>query len=122
MTASDSPDCDQVKQAQSLCCPATAPAIYYYEKLGVGGDYVFQQGLKFEKGVISFAVDKNDMVLGECRSGRSNVIHFFVLENGAWREVRTLDEPTFDQSFGEDVALSRNHVLISSKKNIYFNP
>jgi hypothetical protein len=96
--------------------------VYYYEKSVEGGEYVFQQGLKFENDFRSLAVDGNAMVVSEWRSGRSNVIHFFVCENGDWREVRTLDEPIFDQYFGQEVALSGNRVLITSRNNVYFNP
>ena len=43
-------------------------AVYYYGKQRMGDDYVLQQSIGFDKGVMSLAVDGNSMVVTEFTS------------------------------------------------------
>lgn len=113
--------------------------VYYYAKQRSGEDYVLQQSIGFDKGATggsqqsselghSLAVDGKTMAVSEFRGHDiSRVIHFFVQKNNTWKEIVTIDEPTFDKYFGERVALLGNKTLIGSNKNVYplqdyFNP
>ena len=68
------------------------------------------------------------MVVAEFQGWFSpGVIHFFVRKNNTWEEVTIIDEPTFDDRFGLNMALFENQTLIASDKNVYpiqdyFNP
>ena len=93
--------------------------VYYYEKQGMVNEYVLKQSIGFDNDVYSIAVDGNVMVVSKHREGRSNVIHFFERKDHVWEEVDIIDEPTFDESFGRQVALFGNTTLIASNTNVY---
>ena len=102
--------------------------VYYYGKQRMGDDYVLQQSIGFEKGVVSLAVDGNSMVVTEFQGLDSPcVIRFFVRRNITWVEVTRIDGPTLDERVWSEVALFGNQTLIASGKNVYpmqdyFNP
>ena len=85
----------------------------------MGNDYVFQKTIGFDSSVNSVAVGGNAMVVSEWSDGISNVIHFFERKNHIWEEVNRIDEPTFDEYFGYQVALFGNTTLITLLTNVY---
>jgi len=102
------------------CRGGSAGNVYYYEKQGMGNDYVLQQSIGFDNIVGSIAVDGNAMVVSEYRSGRSYVIHFFERKNHVWEEVNRIDDTGLDEYFGRGgVALFGNTTLIASRMNVY---
>jgi len=99
-----------------------ANTIYYYEKEGMGHDYILQQTFRYKNNVRFIDVDGEAMALTEYRSVGSFVIHFFVQKNNAWEEVATIEESTLDDvSFGwhRHIALSGNSTMITSSENVY---
>ena len=97
--------------------------VYYYEKQGMGNEYVLQQSIGFGDHVYSIVwsmeVDGNAMVVSEDGYGISSVIHFFERKNHVWEEVNRIDNPSMDEYFGWEVALFGNATLIASRTNVY---
>merc|ERR1711862_765564 len=87
---------------------SNASAIYHYEASSTGEEYVLRQSIGIDEKLRSTAIDGRAMVASEHRVGRSNVIHIFVQQNDIWDKITTVDEPTFEESFGSMVALSGN--------------
>ena len=59
------------------------------------------------------------MVVSERSCSTSNDIIFFMRKNHVWEEVNIIDEPTFDEYFGEQVVSFGNTTLIASLTNVY---
>merc|ERR1712194_10112 len=93
--------------------------VYHHEKPERGDEYDMKQGIRFGSSVESLAVDRNTMVVGEVRDGRSFAIRFFVQKNNNFEEVAAIDSSLFGPGFGEAVALSGNITLIASDRNVY---
>jgi len=94
--------------------------LYYYEKQEE--EFIVKQSIVFDGRVYrgDIAVDGDAMVVSENRSGRSDVIRFFVRTNHVWEEVNRINDDGLEPYFGEgDVALFENTTLIGSNYNVY---